>query len=688
MTLRLVRHLSRLALLALPSLAPASNAEASPTRSFVLDSASVLGEGKLDGVSVSSDGSITRGVQTRRTELPGVPTAKSLLVLPDGTAFVGTGNEGKIYRYRDGVAQPFAETKQLLVSSLARDARGTLYAGTLPSGKIFAIDDKGKLREHAALQGAEHVWALSYDDASKTLFAATGPEGKLFAIDDKGKASVYYDSEDAHIMALTRARDGSWYIGTSDRALVLRLRGAGRAEVVYDFEGSEITALATRGNQLAVIANLFPKSLTPSKPAPTPAASNDGHSPAASAPAQTPPPSLERPQAGKGQLYRVRESGQVERLFTADEGHLTTVEWADDDTLYVGTGKEGHIHRVKVSDHSHALLVDVDERQILAQQLTGPSPLFVTADGAAIYALRGQGSQFDWTSKALDAGGRARFGRLRARGAGAFELRTRSGQTDKPDSSWSDWSGPIASEGAITSPAARFLQVKVSLRDAASTVYALEAFYLTDNQPALVSEVSVEPPRPRTDAGSGKPATVSSSYKLRWKVENPDNDSLRYRVYAAREGQPRWLPLLRESEVFTGTEYSWDTAAVADGFYRVRVVASDELDNPKPLALEAHGDSEPFLVDNRPPELPNLRVSGPRIEGSARDEQGPIGKLEYNVDGLEWRLARVQDDLLDTREEAFSIPLNELPKGRHIVAVRATDARGNAVTRDLDIDVP
>jgi outer membrane protein assembly factor BamB len=666
---------------ALLVLAPLSAAHASPTRSFVIDSASALGEGKLEGTSVSSDGSIIAGAQTRRTELPGVPAAKSLLVLSDGRAYIGTGNDGKIYRYRAGTVSVFAETKQVMVSSLALDDKGTLYAGTLPSGKVFAIAPDGKLRELVALPGAEHVWALRYDAAHRTLFAATGPEGKLFAIDDKGKASVYYDSEDAHIMALERAPDGSWLVGTSDRALLLRLRGPGRAEVIYDFDGSEITALAVRGAQIAVISNLFPKTVTPAKPATlaTPPANdaNKGTNPAPPAPAPAPA------QAGKGQLYRVNASGQVERLFTADEGSLTTVEWADDAVIYVGTGKEGHIHRVRASDHTHALIVDVDERQILAQQLTGPAPRFITADGAAVYELDFKASSGQkWTSKVLDAGGRARFGRLVARGRGSFELRTRSGNTDKADDGWSAWSQPLAADSGIASPAARFLQLQVRLLSLDSVVYALEAFYLADNQPALITEITVEPPRP----ASGK--SPSSTYKLRWKVENPDNDSLRYRVAAVHEGASRYLPLTRDSDVLTNTEYNWDTVAVPDGYYRVRVSASDELDNAAPQALETRDESEPFLVDNRPPEIASLHVENARVLGVARDASGPLTKLEYNVDGLEWRLVRADDDLLDRAEEHFSIALAALPKGPHLLAVRATDARGNTATRDLELTVP
>jgi predicted nucleic acid-binding protein len=671
------------ALASIALLAPAS-AFAAPTRSFVLDSASVLAEGKLEGASVESDGSISAGLTTRRTELKGVISAKSLLIAPDGSAFVGTSNEGKIYLFRDGVARLFAETKQLMVSSLARDARGTLYAGTLPKGKIFAISADGKAREFAAPSGAEHIWALVWSEKQNTLFAATGPQGKLFAIDQSGKAEVYYDSEDSHVMALAQAPDGALYAGTSDRALLLRLRGVNRAEVLYDFEGNELSALALKDGALAVAANLFPKS-TPPKPN-NPAPSSDANSPAASVPGPTSSSGSGSPQAGKGQLYRVTREGRVEHLFTADEGHISTVEWGEGGVIYAGTGREGHIHRVR-PDRDHALVIDVDERQILASALSGAHAVFVTGDAGAIYDLpKGLPRKFDWTSKVLDAGQIASFGQLSWRGQGPIGVSTRSGNTDKPDATWSGWTQPLTAAGRIGSPPARFLQLRVSLSSDKSVVYALEAFYLAQNLPASISEVTVEPPRPKEKAGvrSGPPSSV---YKLKWKAENPDSDSLRYRLYAGAEQSVEERPILRESEVITGTEHSWETDGVPDGYYRVRVEASDELENPEPSAQKGSTLSEPFLVDNHPPELFDLRAQAEQITGRARDELGPITKLEYSVDGIEWKLLQPEDRLLDTRDEAFILPFKQLPKGSHTVMIRASDARANYNTRSLAVTV-
>ncbi len=46
-----------------------------------------------------------------------------------------------------------------------------------------------------------------------------------------------------------------------------------------------------------------------------------------------------------------------------------------------------------------------------------------------------------------------------------------------------------------------------------------------------------------------------------------------------------------------------------------------------------------------------------------------------------------EDDLLDTREEAFSIDVSSLAPGSHIVAVRAIDRGGNQTTAEITVTV-
>jgi hypothetical protein len=221
-----------------------------------------------------------------------------------------------------------------------------------------------------------------------------------------------------------------------------------------------------------------------------------------------------------------------------------------------------------------------------------------------------------------------------------------------------------------------------------AVIYAIEAFYLQVNQAAIVTEVSVEPPpRPKTDK-SARAQASGSTYKIKWKTENPDGDSLRFRLFYKEEQSSTWRALLHEDDVVTGTEQSWETEGIPDGYYRVRVEASDELDNPASFAEKHVGEAEPLLVDNHAPQVDSLRADKTKITGIARDSLGPITKLEYTVDGLDWKLFFPQDDIFDTAEEAFAVPFSLLPKGNHAIMIRAADARNNSATAEVVVDVP
>ena len=85
------------AILSLPVALLAPPADAVSTRSFVLDDAASLAAGELEGTAVHSDGSVTIGVQTRRIGLDEAALAWSF-ARGSGSVFIGTGNDGKIYR--------------------------------------------------------------------------------------------------------------------------------------------------------------------------------------------------------------------------------------------------------------------------------------------------------------------------------------------------------------------------------------------------------------------------------------------------------------------------------------------------------------------------------------------------------------------------------------------------------------
>lgn len=647
-------------------------ADAIGTRSFILDDGTSLAAGELDGTAVHSNGSVTAGAAVRRIPFDDVPVAWCFARAQDGTAYIGTGSEGKIYRLAGDQLSVFAETGQLVVTALAVANDGTVFAGTLPEGRIYRIDPPGQVNELVQPDGADHVWDMVYDERRNRLFAATGPDGKVFAIDRQGRAEVFWDSDAGHVMSLALDAEGVLYAGTDGDALVVRIRAPGRAEVVYDFPGNEITALTVRDNVLAVAANEFP--------APPPTSSKATKA------------STRRPNPGKGRLWRVDADGRANRIYQNDDGHFTSVQIADDGTIYAGSGKDGRIYRV-TPDETSSTWIDVDERQVLGIDLVGNQPLFITGDAAAVYRVVGERAETPtWTSKSLDARFRARFGNLIWRGEGAITFQTRSGNRETPDETWTEWSAVTSSGGPIRSPAGRFLQIRARFpADGTGVIRAVTAYYLPQNQVARVHSVGFKAEKAskskNKNSSKSAPPAPSPQYKLAWKVDNEDQDRLRYRLRYREEGQTVWRDMLRETEVLTKNQHTWDTSGVPDGFYVVEVEASDELENPAGRAATSRSQSEPLLIDNHAPRVEGLRAAGTVISGRALDGLGPIARLEYAVNGGEWQLFFPADDLFDSADERFEVDVGPLEPGSYIVAVRALDAGGNPVTEELVITI-
>src|SRR5262249_53016323 len=138
------------------------------------------------------------------------------------------------------------------------------------------------------------------------------------------------------------------------------------------------------------------------------------------------PSSSARSKPGKGSLWRFDAQLRPERLMHHDEFHYTSLAVDERGVAYVGTGAEGRVYTVHDA-HVVSLMADTDERQIAATGLTPRSRFVIGSDPAVFHrVLAVGGPDAVWTSKALDAGLRARFGHVTWNGTGSLEVSTRS----------------------------------------------------------------------------------------------------------------------------------------------------------------------------------------------------------------------------------------------------------------------
>jgi hypothetical protein len=172
---------------------------------------------------------------------------------------------------------------------------------------------------------------------------------------------------------------------------------------------------------------------------------------------------------------------------------------------------------------------------------------------------------------------------------------------------------------------------------------------------------------------------------LTWQVDNPDRDALRFRIAYREEGQRTWREMFAEDFVLGEAKYEWDADSIPDGYYIVRVEASDEGSNPESLTLRSSAISEPIAIDNHPPRIEELKVRKGRVVGRVTDALGPIARIQLSVDAGVWRDLFPVDSLLDSASESFDVQLGELSADFHIIAIRAFDASGNQANREIAV---
>ena len=109
--------------------------------------------------------------------------------------------------------------------------------------------------------------------------------------------------------------------------------------------------------------------------------------------------------------------------------------------------------------------------------------------------------------------------------------------------------------------------------------------------------------RPAGDPGPAAPTPGRRMYQkglqtIAWKAEDADGDRLTYVIDYRREGDTAWTPL---RSGLSDTIFVWDTTAVADGRYIIRVSATDAASNAADRALVGSRESDVVFVDNTPP---------------------------------------------------------------------------------------
>ncbi len=417
------------------------------------------------------------------------------------------------------------------------------------------------------------------------------------------------------------------------------------------------------------------------------------------------------PVSGANAIYRISADGRTTTLFQMAGVAFLSLAWHDE-ALFAGTSGEGKVFRV-VSERDVAVLAQVDQPQVLSVCATKDDRLIIGTgnDGRIYVAKPSRAISGTYTSAVIDARFRSTWGAATVEAevpeGAAVEFATRSGNSEKPDATWSDWTESRGAVGSIpiASPPARFLQYRLTLRGREGTpgprVREVRFPYLADNYAPSIDSITLAPAAgPAAPAGgdakkappASKPATnghVSRSVTISWKAFDPNGDTLEYELFFRGTDEKNWKQL---ADKLTATTYTWDTEAVPDGVYRLKVRASDRPQNPPPRTLTDELMSDPVRVDNTPPTVAVVRAEVRdrvcTIAAEAKDAGSALAGARYSVDAGPWQPLLPADGIFDATSERIEFSTATLEPGEHTLVIQAEDSAGNVGSAKTIIEIP
>lgn len=682
------------------------NIRANETKIWKINSKEEILRGRFNGISVNENGVITLAPELRKVFDTEQPYVWSTASDPGGNLYLGTGSEGKLFKIdRNGNAKLIADFPELNVTAIAISKNGDVFAATSPDGKVYKISADGKSEVYFEPK-QKYIWALALlPDGS--LAVGTGEKANIYLVrqpKSDPEKSIFFKTNVSHIMCLAVDGNGNLYAGTDPEGLLIKISPQGKPFALLDSELREIhdISISSDGSIYALalsdsIANA-PKTQSPEpekpqeKPIPTPETTLSQ---------EKPTKSRYDFNNTKSAIYKISTDGNSVVIWNSNLSAFSII--ATSNGVLVGTSDKGRIYLVnKTAEES--LVLETGEGQI-SKLLSIENKIFaLSSNQAKVFAFseNQKVAEGKYESHVLDAKGVASWGRIWWQSSGNVTIQTRSGNTEKPDDTWSEWSTVTGNYSAqIQSPKARFFQLRAILR-ATATLNEIYVSYLTSNIAPEILSIEVLPPNvglatnplppidPNIESSGLDPQTFGIQIQavpprriyqrgaraFQWTAEDRNGDKLTYAIYYKEINDSEFKLLAKD---ITENFYTIDGLSLPDGRYLFKIIASDSASNPIDQSLTAERVTEVIEIDNSPPVI--KEISRQAIGNKVRlifeaTDSSYLTKAEYSVNGGKWEKIYPEDGITDSPKERYVIEL-PLETSETIVTLRVFDSNGN-----------
>jgi len=675
-------------------------------------------KGEARGVSIDNNGKISLAPKLTEIYKTEQPYIWSSVVDAAGNVFLGTGGDGRIFKVGpNGAGALFTDLNELNVSALAIGKNGELFAATSPDGKVYRIDSAGTATVYFDAK-EKYIWSLAVM-TDGGLAIGTGEGGKIYRVQSANatpESSLLFDTSETHIITLATDGRGNLYAGTDSNGLLLKFGPEGKPFALLDSPLREIHEIAVAPDG-TVFALALGESASAAIPAVPPAASSTPENKTVSAgtispAAPEPPPKSRYDLTGiRTAVYRILPDGGSDILWTsASITGFSLYAHRTGNGVLLGTSDKGRIYSID-NDGSERLLLQSDTNQVSTIMTIGQNLYATSSNQGTLFRFGSERvAEGIYESAILDAKAAATWGRIWWNASGNVQIQTRSGNTDRPEETWSPWStvNAKAESGQVASPKAKYLQWRAVLKSSGETAVLNEVnvSYLPRNIAPEILAIQILPTNvglianppiqidPNIELSGLDPQTFGfpnasipprrvyqrGAKAFQWTAEDRNGDRLIYEVYYKEAGDANYKLLV---ENIPENFHTIDGQSLADGRYTLKIVAKDAPENPIGQALIGEKVSEPFDIDNGQPTVtavgtPQFAGDRARIAFIASDKSSYLNRGEYSVNGGEWQAVYADDGISDSPNERYTIEIPIKAAVEYAVTLRVFDANGNA----------
>ncbi len=689
--------------------------------------------GDPTGISITSKGELLLAPEI--VQLCESPEAHlwDLVCDKNGTLYLSAGNSGTIYTLdRSGKLVEFCKLNEIEIFSLAIDQNNTLYAASSPDGKIYRINSQGTATIYFDPPDT-YIWDILFD-ATNNLFVATGDSGQIYKVSTPGESAIYYKSKESHIRTLAMDNQGNLLAGSFGNGYIYRITSNRDAFVIYDADLKEIHQIAVDSRGIIYAAALgrtkpyfAPKPSSKTQDTKTKDSEGNGATDEViildeiSVEAREGQRSMR--DISESAIYRIAPNGFIRNVWNSFKEPVQSIILSNDDKLFAGTGNDGYLLNVDKKGDKN-ILIHLDESQISAICFSPQNEMFfATSNLGKIYKVEnGFRKEGTYLSEVIDQYIVSKWGSIsweeKLTKGGTAKFYTRTGNTEKPNDTWSNWSPPYTNSlgSNIKNPDSRFIQWKLELttreRTLTPKVQTISISSLQQNVPPEIASITIYPAgefyenaQQNIDAKSSfleEPESFDSGNRpsqrnsrnhylgrkmfrqgwrtVSWIVVDDNNDNMTYNVFYRETNSKYWLALVKN---WQSNAFAWDTQRLPDGKYFLKLEASDSLSNPANLFLKTDRISEPFIIDNTGPDVTNISISTVtgierQIKFVVKDNYNPVREVAYSIDGEAWKIVYPIDRINDSKIEYFSIQTKvHQTKGKHTLVIKAADTIKN-----------